>query len=363
MKHVDCPIRVMIVEDTDTQRLLLEEIVERDSRLTVACSVASGEEALRRLRRVSPDVISLDIRLPGIDGFEVTRAVMAERPTPIVVVAANVESDELRISMNALKAGALSIVEKPVGVGQASFEPIATRLCRQLVLMSDVKPVRQRDGSTERPALRERARRSAPTAANVYGADGGADLLGIVASTGGPNALITILQSIGANFPLPIVLVQHITASFLEGFASWLSAAGGIETRIVQHSTMLTPGVIHIAPADRHLVVSGSRVYSTDAPEVAGQRPSGTVLLRSMAETVGSRGIGVLLTGMGADGAEGLLALRKSGGLTIAEDASTTVVYGMPKVAAEMDAVDEQLPLHRIGPRLAEIARIYGMAS
>lgn len=344
------PIRVLIVEDTEAVRLLLEHIIERDPRLAVAASVTTGEEALRIIDEVRPDVVSMDIRLPGMNGFQATREIMARRPTPIVVVSASVEAEDLLISMNALKAGALAVVEKPVGISNADYEKLASQLCRQLILMSDVKVIRQH-GAKKRPAAPPPPRpRSAPPP------DGGYRLLGLVASTGGPNALVEILRELGP-VELPIVLVQHITPSFLGGFVSWLATAVGIETQIVERDSALAPGVIHVAPAERHLEVCGDRVRPAGGPKVLGQRPSGTVLFRSMAETAAPHSIGVLLTGMGEDGADGLLQLRRAGGHTIAEDESTAVVYGMPRTAALIGAVDEQLPLHRIAPRLRQLCQ------
>ncbi|MEO9959218.1 MAG: chemotaxis-specific protein-glutamate methyltransferase CheB [Alphaproteobacteria bacterium] len=345
------PIRVMIVEDERVVRLLLEHIIGDDPRLEVVASVGSGEEALETLPKVKPDVISLDIRLPGINGFEVTRRVMSEHPTPIVVVSASVQAEDLRISMNALRAGALSVVEKPVGVTSSAYSEMADRLCRNLMLMSDVRIVRQRNQSPQ--ARKPVAVRPPPSSCSSNERD--YRLLGLVASTGGPNALVEVLKCLGPEYPLPIALVQHITASFLEGFAAWLSEVSRFKVEIVSSPADMVPGCIYLAPADRHLEVIGHRAIAVDAPKVSSQRPSGTVLFRSMARTVARRGIGVLLTGMGDDGAEGLLALREAGGHTIAENEATAVVYGMPKAAFNLGAVEEQLPLHKIGPRLKNL--------
>ena len=208
-------IRVMIIEDSDVVRMLLEEIIGRDSRLEVAASVSSAEEALRLIHKVAPDVISLDIRLPGMNGFQATKRIMSERPTPIVVVSASVEKEDLKVSMNALKAGALAIVEKPVGTTRSDYQEMADQLCTQVAIMSAVKVVRQRRPPSPSPA----ARPSGPPAYRVR-KDGAFRVLGIAASTGGPNALERLLGGLPADFPLPILVVQHITPSFLEGFAA-----------------------------------------------------------------------------------------------------------------------------------------------
>lgn len=351
MNEPNAPIRVMIVEDERVVQVLLEHIIRSDPRLELVGLYRTGEEALGDMASVKPDVISVDIRLPGMNGFELTRTIMRRQPTPIVVVSANVEDEDLGISMNALRAGALAVVEKPVGVTNKDYDKIAERICRSLILMSDVKLVRQRSPVISRSVCASMQ----PPPIRPLSGQGGYRVLGLVASTGGPNALVEILKHLTPSFPLPIAMVQHITASFLGGFSSWLSATTGFEARVVSDSEPLSPGVIYLAAADHHLEINGLRAKVNQMPPVSGQRPAGTVLLKSMAASHGRNGIGVLLTGMGDDGAEGLAAIRHAGGFTIAEHESTAVVYGMPKVAASLGAVCEQLPLPKIGPRLKEL--------
>ena len=338
-------IRVMVVEDSAVIRELLCHIIAEHPQLEVAASVGSGEEALRLLENISPDVISLDIRLPGIDGFETTCRVMSRKPTPIVVVSASVESEDLNISMNALRAGALAVVEKPVGVTHSDYAAIAGRLCTQLVIMSSVKLVRQR---LVRPGA-PRSFAQAPAPAGPY------TLLAIAASTGGPNALVTLFEGLGRDFPLPILLVQHITASFLEDFVSWLDGMGPLKAVVARDGERPQPGVVHVAPAERHLVLKAGLMRLQSDPPVSYQRPSGTVLLESLASELGPRALGLLLTGMGDDGARGLLAMRAAGSYTLAEDESTAVVYGMPGEAAKLGAVSELLPLGELAPRILEL--------
>lgn len=341
-------IRVLIVEDSLVVRELLKHIIGSDDRFEVVAAVDSAEEGLSRLESLAPDVISLDIRLPGMNGLDATLQIMQRRPTPIVVVAANVDDDELNIAMNALRAGALSVVEKPVGVTNAAFETMARHLCTQLSIMSQVRVVRQgidrglRFGTVELPPPPRRT--------------GGYSVLGLVSSTGGPQALTQLLTGLGADFPLPILLVQHITASFLDGFVSWLAGVTPFKVRIAQGGEAPEPGTIFVPPADRHMKLVGGRLVLTDAAPVQSQRPSGTVLLDSMAADVGRDGLGVILTGMGSDGAEGMSRMRQAGAYTIAQDESTSVVYGMPAAAVALKAVNEVLPLPKIAERLRELA-------
>jgi two-component system chemotaxis response regulator CheB len=325
-------------------REFLRQIISSDPRFEVAGSVGTAEEALRVLDRVAPDVISLDIRLPGMQGFEAARRIMSQRPTPIVVVASS-ESQELNWTMEALRAGALTVVEKPSATSRSDYESLAGLLCTQLAIMSEVKVVRQHsaaDLAARRPPPH------CPPDRLPYG------VLGVAASTGGPAALMQLLPGLGSGFPLPVLVVQHMTQSFMDGFGAWLASVTPFAVEVVTARTILSPGKLYLAAPDRHLVVNGRWALAGDGDPVSSHRPSGDVLFSSMA-SVRDAGIGVLLTGMGEDGAKGLLALRRAGGYTIAEDESTAVVYGMPGAGARMGAACEVLPLPAIAPRILEL--------
>lgn len=341
-------IRVLIVEDSLVVRELLSHIIGSDDRFDVVAAVESAEEGLELLNVMRPDVISLDIRLPGMNGLDATLQIMTKRPTPIVVVAANVDDDELNIAMNALRAGALAVVEKPVGVTNTAFESMARHLCTQLAIMSQVKVVRQ--GIDRGLNFGAKAPAVVPRRSGQ-----GYAMVGIVSSTGGPQALVQMLGGLGAGFALPILLVQHITASFLDGFVSWLSGVTPFNVRIAQDGDAPEAGTVLVPPADRHMALKDGRVTLLDTPPLCSQKPSGSVLLSSLARDQGRRAIGVVLTGMGADGAEGMAEMHRAGAYTIAEDESTCVVYGMPAAAAKLGAVKEMLPLPGIAPRLVQL--------
>ncbi|MBF0356945.1 MAG: chemotaxis-specific protein-glutamate methyltransferase CheB [Alphaproteobacteria bacterium] len=356
-------IRVLVVEDSLVVRELLCHIIGQDDRLELAAAVASAEEALDILEKVKPDVISLDIRLPGMNGLQATLEIMATRPTPIVVVAADVDGDELNIAMNALKAGALTVVEKPVGVTNEAYQEMAENLCRQIVIMSDVRVLKQarRRGFNFAPS-------SLPEADDVYEKPshapkaplrnkGAPVILGIAASTGGPSAVSQLLTGLGRNFPLPVLLIQHMTDSFLPGFVSWLGETTPFRSCFAQENEKPLPGSLYLPPANTHLVVRGGLLALNRGPLVSGQRPSATVLFNSMAADYGSHAIGVVLTGMGDDGAEGLLAMRRAGAYTLAEDHSTAVVYGMPQAAEKLGAVRSLLPLDVIAARIHDLIK------
>lgn len=339
------PIRVMIVEDSAVVRRLLTHIIDNDPRLTVVSAATSGEEAIASLSAVRPDVISMDIRLPGIDGLETTRRMMADRPTPIVVVAASAGHD-IDISMAALSAGALAVVEKPVGVSHTDYAGVAERICTQLRIMSQVAVVRHRLRTTtmDRAAFdgRSASLRRIATAPR---------LVVCGTSTGGPQALMSLLGDLPAVLPAPMLLVQHMGASFMPGFVRWLD--GVVSQPVVQAEDGMIPasGTIFVAPGDRHLRVDrqGRMRLGTDAL-VRGQRPAVTALFESAAETFGAAAAGIVLTGMGEDGAPGVRALVEAGASVLAEDESSAIVYGMPAAAVREGATP--LPLDQIAAGL-----------
>nr|WP_232480315.1 chemotaxis-specific protein-glutamate methyltransferase CheB [Roseomonas sp. KE2513] len=342
------PVRVMIVEDSAVVRHLLAHLVSRDPRLELAAAVASAEEALAEIERVRPDVISMDIRLPGLDGLEATRRIMAEHPTPIVVIADAVEERGLRISMNALRAGALTVVEKPLGPGREGWEAAAEAICTQLFIMSQVPVIRQRGigGMGAGPGRAASARAGAPSFSRP-------SMVGIAASTGGPPAIARVLGALPADFAAPILLVQHMGAPFMEGFAAWLDGLVAPRVLLARDGLRPQPGHVHVAPGNRHLSLSPAGLLRvTDTPPVGGQRPAADVLFDSMARALGPRAMGILLTGMGEDGARGLVAINSVGGITLAEDETTAIVYGMPAAAVRLGGVSASLPLDGIGPRL-----------
>lgn len=355
------PVRVLIVEDSPVVREHLRRIISADPRLAVAGIAASGEEALAIVDEVAPDVISMDIQLPGIQGFETTRRIMSQRPTPIVVVS-GIGLEEVNLTMQALKAGALGVVQKPVSSEHENYLAMANRLCTQLCIMSEVKVIRRRGagsrGLDSPVASRPANHLPSPVVypASSWRPSGNAfRILAVGTSTGGPNALLRLLTGLGADFPLPVAVVQHMTPGFMEGFAEWLSSVTPFQATVVSAPISLVPGTVYLAPTDRHLVLNGCSASPDDGPPVGSHRPSANVLFSSLARSSGSSAIGVLLTGMGEDGALGLGELKTAGAFTIAEDETTAVVYGMPAAAVRLGAVRESLPLQGIAPRILEL--------
>jgi two-component system, chemotaxis family, protein-glutamate methylesterase/glutaminase len=346
------PVRVLIVEDSPVVREHLRRIISADPRLTVAGVAQSGEQALAMVDDVAPDVISMDIHLPGMQGFEATRRIMAHRPTPIVVVS-GIGAEEVTLTMEVLKAGALGVVQKPVASTQADYAAMANRLCTQLAIMSEVKVIRRRDLGVNavnylKPAAPKPVQVKMDSTAPVR-------LLALATSTGGPNALMQLLAALGSDFPLPVAVVQHMTPGFMDGFAEWLASVTPFRVSVVNTATSLLPKNIYLAASNRHLVVNGNAALPDDSPPLGNHRPSANVLFTSVARSCGLSAIGVLLTGMGDDGACGLADLKDAGGHTIAEDETTAVVYGMPAAAVRLGAVRESLPLNAIATRILEL--------
>ncbi len=340
-------IRVLVVEDSPTYRQLLTEILSSDPEIQVIGSAADGLEAVQRTLDLKPDLVTMDIRMPRLDGFEATRRIMEQRPTPIIVVSASIDSADVPITFSAMQAGALEVLEKPAGPGNPEFDAQCQRLIMAVKLMAGIRLVRRRARPPTAsltpltPAL--------PRAHSLA-------LLAIGASTGGPMALATVLRALPPDFPLPILIVQHIAAGFMAGLVNWLQTSSRLRLTVAEECEMIAAGQVYFAPEGRHLIVLSRGLLGTSqSPAVSHVRPSATVLFNSVARVYGAEAGGVLLTGMGDDGAVGLKAIRDAGGTTFAQDEASSVVYGMPKAAIELGAATYVLPIDRMAPSLLRL--------
>ena len=336
-------IRVLIVDDSATARALLSRTLESAADLRVVGQAKDGEEAIALTRDLRPDIVTMDVRMPTLDGLIATERIMAQFPTPIVIVSSSVDAPDLQITFNALRAGALDVIEKPRVLDADSFAKAQSRLVAAVRAMSEVKVVRRRHVVAPPPAASpDREHR----------------LVVIGASTGGPQLLGEVFSRMPREFPSPIVVVQHMAPGFTGGFTRWLAGETKLDVRIAEHDDALVPGRIYIAPDDRHTRV-GQRwriALSDDAP-VGRFRPSVDVLFNSVAENVGKLAVGVLLTGMGSDGADGLKAMHDVGAWTIAQDAASCIVGGMPEAARALFAVKQTLSPDQIPPALCALTK------
>lgn len=342
-------IRVLIAEDSVTTRELLVAILRSDPGVEIVGEAKSGREAVEMTKRLRPDVITMDIRMPEMDGFEASRQIMVEAPTPIVIVSGSVDVHEIGVSMDALRAGALTVLSKPSGPEAPDFEENSRRFVDTIKAMSQVKVVRR---------WAEHAPTEPPPRTPVTIARNGAPprVVAIAASTGGPGALARILSELPGDFPLPVLVVQHITPGFVEGFAAWLNAAAFLRVKVAEDGEPLSARTVYIAPDDRHLGVrDASTISVANAPPVDGFRPSGTFLFESVARVFGSSAMAVILTGMGRDGVVGLRAVRQAGGRILAQDEASSVVFGMPGAAVSEGLADASLPLDTLAYRIRDL--------
>jgi len=292
----------------------------------------------------------MDIRMPRLDGLEAIRQIMSTTPTPIVVVAASVYELDLNIAFAAIEAGALTVVEKPKGITPEAYAAARDQLVKTIRLMSDVQVVTLwPDRRPPTQARRRLADAEGILVRNSAGADVNVQLIAIAASTGGPGVLRQIFHNLPGDLSIPIVAVQHITPGFAHGFAQWLNGETALQVALAKNGESVRPGHVLIAPDDTHLIVAPGGIVRLDHSEpVKGQRPSATRLFDSVAKIYGATSIGVVLTGMGDDGADGLEILRKTGGHLIAQDEESCAVFGMPKTAIERGIVDQILAPDKI---------------
>lgn len=348
-------INVLVVEDSRVIQDYLVHVLETDPDIRVSGTAASGEAALEFLGTRRPDVILMDIHLPGIDGIETTRRIMSSHPVPIVVCTASTHSSEVHTAMRALEAGALAVLSKPRGVGDPDAEAEAAAIITTLKLMSEV-PVVRRWNRAPAAAIPVAPAVTGPAPRDAVG--NGAAVVAIGASTGGPPAVLRILSGLSTAFPAPILVVQHIAPGFTAGFAEWLATASRLRVHVADDGDTPLPGHVYVAPDDHHLRVGlGGELQTTRDEPHGGLRPSVGILFRSVAERFGRRAIGVLLTGMGRDGAEELKLLADRGALTIAQDEESCVVFGMPAEAIRLGAARFVFPPERIAELLTTAVR------
>ena len=346
------PIRVLVVEDSAVARELLVHILNSDPDIRVIAAVGNGQEAVKAVAADKPDLITMDVHMPGMDGFQTTRAIMEINPVPIIIVTAGLGMRQLDISFQAIDAGALAVLQKPRGIGHKDHERQAKELILKVKLMSEVRVVRRwvRSDGKKPPGRRESASCITPQYAPIH-------IVAIGASTGGPPVIQKMLSELPKDFVPPILIVQHMAEGFIPGFTEWLGQSSALPVHVAFHGIMTRPGHVYIAPDRYQMKIdnTGRILCVADDPE-HGLCPSVSFLFRSVAEAFGKNAVGVLLTGMGKDGAAELKLMKDKGAVTIAQDKESSAVFGMPGEAVRLDAARYILPADRIAAVLAGTA-------
>lgn len=335
-------IRVLIVEDSSLMAKILAAILNTDPQIMVVGTAKDGVEAVGLAEKLKPNLITMDIHMPRMDGLEATKQIMAYFPTPILILSASVHRVEHGVDkvFTALSYGALDVMEKKAFMGDEIDEQAKIELLEKIKLLARIRVISHPLAKIEKGQLGPMAKNKTPVTSNSGKA------VGIVASTGGPQALSKMLKALPEKFSAPVFLVQHLPNGFVQGFADWLKQEVPLQVKVAEAGEKAQAGIIYLAPNDKHLKVGagGILLLSHEAP-VGFQRPSGDLLLQSIAEVYGANAMGIVLTGMGSDGAQGLKKIHDSKGFTLAQDEATSIVYGMPKVALELGGVDEIVPL------------------
>lgn len=344
-------IKVLIVDDSSVVREFLAHLFNSDPEIVVAGTAGSGSEAIEAVRQKRPDVVTMDVQMPKMDGYEATRIIMETNPVPIVIVSGGVDPQEVTTTFRAMEAGALAVVSRPAGKGHPDHEKTVKELLKTVKLMSEVRVIRRwaRSAPAAKPSLlpEKTAGREAPEVS----------LVAMGASTGGPIAIQQILASLPRDFFPAVLIVQHMAKGFVAGFAEWLAQSSAIPVKLAVQGEPLHSGCAYVAPDGCDLEVGrDGRIALRKGDGNNGHCPSVSRLFRSIASLYGRNAVGVLLTGMGKDGAAELRLMREQGAVTIAQDAASSIVYGMPGEAARLGAAEYILPLDRIPSLLARLA-------
>jgi len=339
-------IRLLVVEDSKTVQQALVETFNADPDIRVVGTANNGEEALSAVLTLKPDVITMDINMPGMDGFEATRAIMSRCPVPIVIVTGKMDPKDSATIFQVMKAGALMVTAKPAAPGHPEHEASVRELIKTVKLMSEIKVVRRIFEAVPSP---HRQATPAVPAARI-------GIVAIGASTGGPPLLQAILSSLPADFRVPVVIVQHMATGFTEDFVSWLNQSSRLRVELAANGMQMLPGHAYVAPDGLQTGVGpGNRLIVAPGEPECGQCPSVASLFRSVARVYGSQAAGVLLTGMGKDGAAELKTLREKGGVTLVQNRESSIVFGMPGEAIRINAADYILAPEEIPPVLTKL--------
>jgi len=341
--------RVLVVDDSPLMCKILTNIVNCDPQMIVAAVANDGKEAVDLVPRLKPDIITMDMDMPVMDGLEATKQIMASNPTPILIVASTVFKAGMEKVFKAISYGALDVIDKKELelVGQKKS---GEALIAKIKFLTGVRVVERHLGKLRKERSVVDLKASTKEVSDR--------IVAVVASTGGPQALLEVLKRLPEDFPCGIVIVQHITSGFLSGLVDWLAKECKIKVKIGEDSEEIRPGVAYMAPDHFQMRVEESgKISLSNEPAQGGHRPSGDVLLESVARIYGKGSVAAILTGMGKDGAMGMKTIKQFYGKTIAQNEKSCVVFGMPKAAVEMNVIDKVLPLERIAEEIVSMVR------
>lgn len=341
-------IKILIVEDSPVMQQLLVHVISSDPEFKVVGIANNGEEALDALNTLNPDVIAMDWQMPKMDGYQATKIIMETKPTPVVIVTGSINISDVVFSFSMIEAGALAIVKKPPSLNHPDYKKDSQELIQTLRLMSEVKLVRR---IASKPKVNYSVKPEI-----VNSTSNSIQIISIGASTGGPLVLQKILSKLPISIPVPILIVQHISHGFTKGFVEWLGNTTHFPLHIATHGETLLPGHGYVAPDDLHMGVdSRSRIILSGDGLENGLRPSVAYLFRTTGQVFGSRAVGILLTGMGRDGADELKLMRDYGAITFAQDKESSVVHGMPGEAIKLNAAMHILSPENISKAIIEL--------
>jgi two-component system, chemotaxis family, protein-glutamate methylesterase/glutaminase len=385
------PIRVIVVDDSALMRRVITGLIEQDPSIRVVATARNGREAIDLVQELRPDIVTMDVRMPVMDGLATTEHLMAYCPTPILVLTASLASHEVDITFKMLGAGALEVIEKPSGSDAQALDRTGGALIRRIKVLARVKVVthlrgRRKPAETVIPTALLIAHGQGDKEIRRQGDKGSAKspslpvsqspsllvsqspgldvpLIVIGASTGGPRIVNELLSGLPGDLRAAVLVVQHIAQGFSAGMAEWLANASRLPIKLATEGQAIRAGEVLIAPDTCDLLITRERtIHLSDTPLLI-QRPSIDISMQAAAEVFGARAIGVLLTGMGRDGAYGMLTIKRSNGYTIAQDEATSTIFGMPRAAIQLGAAQEVLPAIRIAPRLAELIKQLDIAA
>lgn len=362
-------LRLLIVDDSALARRVLRSLIESDAGILVVGEASNGREALEQVARLRPDLVTMDVRMPIMDGVETTEKIMAFYPTPILVLTASLSSYDIDITFKMLGAGALDVLEKPSLTDQTALRQIRQDLIRRIKLLARVRVVthlrgrRRTPGNDADSTALVTTKSTAPAVRPptiIY-----PPVVVIGASTGGPRVVHQILAALPLNFGAAVLVVQHIAEGFGIGFVEWLNSGSRMPVSLAIEGQAITAGRVFVAPDHADLLIDANYTIHLSQRAILLPQPSVDITMQVVADVVGSRAVAVLLTGMGRDGARGMLRIRRSGGYTIAQDEATATIFGMPRAAIELQAADEVLPPSRIPLALVRLieARTTGSTS